>query len=104
MNGTFGATQIRSAPSALRDLRFSSAEDLEAEYDRSARRAAPRDRFLVLNDPELTSAAKAKGIRDDEPVIGIVIGKEAKAYPISVMGVHELANDKCGGEPIAVSW
>ena len=63
------------------------AKDLEAEYDRTARRGAPRDHFPVLDDPELTPAAKAKGLRDDDPVIGLVVGKEAKAYPISVMGV-----------------
>jgi hypothetical protein len=81
-----------------------TAEDLEKEYDRKARRGAARDRFPVLNDPKLTPAKEAKGIRDDEPVIGVALGKEAKAYPISVMGVHELANDRCGGKAIAVSW
>ena len=80
------------------------AGDLEEEYDKHARRAAPRDGFPVLNSPKLVPAAKATGIRDDEPVIGIAIGKEAKAYPISVMGRHELANDTCGKTPIAVSW
>jgi hypothetical protein len=81
-----------------------AAEDLEKAYDREARRHAARDRFRVLNDPKMTPAGKAKGIRDDEPVIGVAIGKEAKAYPIAVMGIHELANDRCGGKAIAVSW
>lgn len=79
-------------------------DDLEADYKRHSRRAAPRDAFPVLFDPELTPAAKAEGIRDDEPVIGVAIGGEAKAYPISIMGRHELANDTCGGQPIAASW
>jgi hypothetical protein len=42
-------------------------------------------------------------VRPDDPVIGIEIGGEAKAYPLVVMGSHELANDVCGGKPIAVS-
>ena len=79
-------------------------EDLEAEYDRTARRAAARDHFTVLDNPKMTPAARVEDVRDDEPVIGIVIGKEAKAYPVSVMGRHELANDTCGKVPIAVSW
>ncbi len=78
--------------------------DLEAEYDRTARRGAKRDQFPVLTDPKMTPAAKAKDIRDDEPVIGVAIGKEAQAYPMSVMGVHELVNTRCGKAPIAVSW
>lgn len=79
-------------------------QDPEEDYDRHSRRAAPRDGFPVLNNPGMEEAAKASGLRDDEPVIGIEIKGEAKAYPISVMGVHELANDVCGGVPIAVSW
>ena len=78
--------------------------DIEADYDKHKRRAAARDQFPVLFDPELKPADKAAGIRDDEPVIGVFLGGEAKAYPISIMGIHELANDTCGGEPIASSW
>jgi hypothetical protein len=81
-----------------------AGDDLEEEYDRLAKRGAARDRFPVLHNPKLVPAAKAKGLRADQPVIGVAIGKEAKAYPISVMGVHELANDTCGGEAITVSW
>ena len=80
------------------------SEDLEADYDKHARRAVARDAFPVLFDPRLTAAAEAKGLREDEPVIGIAIGGEAKAYPVAIMGVHELANDTCGGQPIAASW
>ena len=78
--------------------------DLEADYEKYKSRAAPRDAFPVLFDPKLKTVAEAKGIRDDEPVIGVFLGGEAKAYPISIMGVHELANDTCGGQPIAASW
>ena len=66
--------------------------------------AAPRDYFAVPEHPKMTPAADAEDIRDDEPVIGVAFGNEAKAYPLSVMGRHELANDTCGGRPIAVSW
>jgi len=79
-------------------------QDSEADYDRNARRAAPRDAFPVLYNPKLVKAKEARSIRDDERVIGVFLGKEAKAYPISVMGRHELANDTCAGKPIAVSW
>ena len=93
------ALSLALAASALAE------EDLEAEYDRTARRAAPRDRFPVLDSPKMTKAAEAgEDVRDDEPVIGIAIRGEAKAYPLSVMGRHELANDTCGKVPIAVSW
>ena len=79
-------------------------QDREADYDRHSRRAVPRDRFPVLNNPKMVPADIAKGLDEQEPVLGVTVGKESKAYPIAVMGVHELGNDTCGGKPIAVSW
>ena len=32
------------------------------------------------------------------------IGSIRRTYPVRVMGIHELVNDTCGGDPIAVSW
>lgn len=75
------------------------------DFDRYARRAVPRDAFPVLDRPTLLSSEEATlELRPDEPVIGVYLGGEARAYPVSVMGNHELANDVCGGIPIAVSW
>lgn len=69
--------------------------------------AVPRDAFPVFDDPPMLSAAEAEAegvIFDRDAVIGVAHGGEAKAYPITVMGVHELGNDTIGGVPIAVSW
>ena len=96
-----------AALEALRKERRKANErgdDLEADYAKHSRRAAPRDAFPVLFDPQLTPAAEASDIRDDEPVIGIALGGQAKAYPVSIMGRHELANDTIGGRPITASW
>ena len=38
----------------------------------------------------------------NEWVIGIALNGEAKAYPVDVMGIHELINDVVGGAPITV--
>ena len=96
-----------AALKALREERAKANErgdDLEADYKKHSMRAAPRDAFPVLFDPKLTPAAEATDIRDEEFVIGVSFGNEAKAYPISIMGRHELANDTCGGIPITSSW
>lgn len=77
----------------------------EESYDREGMRAAARDAFPVLDHPEMVlAAAGSKEIDDAEPVIGVVIEGEARAYPISVMGGVELVNDTCGAVPFAVSW
>jgi len=75
----------------------------EEDYDRTARRAARRDSFPVLDNPKMTAAADAK-LSDSETIVGLTIKGEAKAYPMSVLGRHELINDTCGKDPIAVSW
>ena len=82
-----------------------SVQATGADFVYASRRAVRRDAFPVFNNPRMV---KAKNVGDDvrrtEPVIGVFLGGQAKAYPISVMGVHELGNDTCGGKPIAVSW
>ncbi len=69
--------------------------------------AVPRDAFPVFDNPAMLSAAVAEQegvVYDGDAVIGIRHGKEAKAYPITIMGLHELGNDTIDGIPIAVSW
>ncbi|MBI1987253.1 MAG: DUF3179 domain-containing protein [Nitrospinae bacterium] len=61
----------------------------------------------MFDHPVMLAAAEAERERvvfDWDAVIGVQYGKEAKAYPIAVMGVHELGNDTIDGIPIAVSW
>ncbi len=70
-------------------------------------RAVRRDAFPVFNNPEMLTAAEAERqglIYERDAVIGVAHGNQAKAYPITIMGVHELGNDTLDGIPIAVSW
>ena len=41
---------------------------------------------------------------DTDPVIGVVVGDEARAYPLRILQVHEVVNDTLGGAPIAVVY
>ncbi len=69
--------------------------------------AVPRDAFPVFDDPRMLSAAEAEEkqfVFDRDVIIGVAHNGEAKAYPVTIMGVHELGNDSIGGAPIAVSW
>jgi hypothetical protein len=45
-------------------------------------------------------------LRDDDLVIGIVAGGEARAYPVNLMWepVNEVLNDTLGGRPITATW
>ncbi len=108
MDLTRPALQLALAPALLALLATPLvAQEIfsEEDFDQHARRAAPRDAFPVLEDPELFPADEVGDRLDaEEPVIGVVLGGEATAWPISVMGRHELANATIGGVPAAVSW
>jgi Protein of unknown function (DUF3179) len=69
--------------------------------------AVPKDAFPVFDHPDMLTAKAAEregAIYPRDIVIGVYHGGEAKAYPITVMGTHELGNDTIDGIPIAVSW
>ena len=66
-----------------------------------------RDAFPVFDNPAMLTAEEAEAsqaIFPRDAVIGVSHGSEAKAYPITVMGYHELGNDTIDGIPIAVAW
>jgi Protein of unknown function (DUF3179) len=45
-------------------------------------------------------------LRDDDLVIGVVVGGETRAYPVNLMWepVNEVLNDTLGGQPITATW
>jgi len=49
-------------------------------------------------------ATEADAIDDNELVVGVRIGDEARAYPIRYLGIGEHVNDTLGDRPICVSW
>jgi hypothetical protein len=56
-------------------------------------------------EPEFVTAFEAdQWMAPDEPVLGISIGGEHKAYSIKMMSRHEIVNDVVGGQPVAVTW
>lgn len=57
-----------------------------------------------LNDAETISVAEADYMVDDEVVFGAVVNGEARAYPVRILGHHELANDTLAGEPVALVY
>lgn len=62
------------------------------------------DGIPPLEYPPVLTAADATGMMAGEPVFGIVLKGEARAYPLRIMDQHEMANDIVGGEPISLAY
>ena len=62
------------------------------------------DGIPSLDDPELIAAAEADYLRDDDLVFGVEINGDARAYPLRVMGWHEMFNETIGGVPVALAY
>jgi hypothetical protein len=57
-----------------------------------------------LNDAATISVAEADYMVADEVVFGAVVNGEARAYPVRILGHHELANDTLGGEAVSLVY
>ncbi|MEM7208769.1 MAG: DUF3179 domain-containing (seleno)protein [Pseudomonadota bacterium] len=58
----------------------------------------------AADNPEVTSAAQATWLKDDDIVFGIEINGEARAYPRRIMEVREMVNDTLGGRDLGIPY
>lgn len=56
-----------------------------------------------LDFPWMIPAAEAGYLRDDDLVFGVSVEGDARAYPLHIMGWHEMFNDVVGGVPLALA-
>ena len=63
----------------------------------------PFDGIPPIYEPEFASASSAALI-DDELILGVSIGDEARAYPVTVLRFREMVNDEIAGVPLLVTW
>ena len=64
----------------------------------------PKDGIPAILTPQFISSDEAGFLKDDDQIIGIVVGKEARAYPLPILNWHEVVNDNIEGEPVAVTF
>lgn len=66
----------------------------------------PKDGIPSIDSPQFVDLSDER-IRDmapTEPVVGVIIDGEARAYPIAVLTWHEIVNDELAGVPITVTY
>ena len=62
------------------------------------------DDIPSLDQATMIKAADADYLLDSDLVFGIEINGDARAYPLRIMGWHEMFNDVIGGVPVALAY
>ncbi|MEM7539664.1 MAG: DUF3179 domain-containing protein [Chloroflexota bacterium] len=62
------------------------------------------DGIPALDQATMIDPALAKYLRDDEPVFGLEINGDARAYPLRILDWHEMANDVVGDVPVSIAY
>lgn len=90
---------VRKPPRTEFDL---SEASIPREQIRSGGPA--KDGIPALTDAKFVEASQAKFLDPADRVVGVIIGREAKAYPLKILNFHEVVNDRVGGRPLAVTY
>lgn len=64
----------------------------------------PFEGIPALDHPRTVPVAEASWLGDDEPVFGLALGGEARAYPLRILDWHELVNDELAGVPVSLAY
>ena len=60
--------------------------------------------YVAVHDPEFIRALDASFMTDEDRVIGLMSGREAKAFPAGIVSQHGLVEDRSPKGPIAITW
>jgi hypothetical protein len=62
------------------------------------------DGIPSLVNPKMAAPGQADYLVDSEPVFGVAINGDARAYPLRILDWHEMANDVVGGKAVALAY
>ena len=77
---------------------------MDIRFEEIAWGGVRRDGIPSLDFPTLISAEDADYLRGDDLVFGIEINGDIRAYPLRIMGWHEMFNEVIGGVPVALAY
>ncbi len=65
---------------------------------------ARKDGIPSIDDPSLLPVSEVTDLAGTEPVIGLFVHGDARAYPLRILNRHEIVNDVVGHVPVAVTY
>ena len=102
---TTGSAVARADPSLWRfEWPNTNFERSSVDFDEIFSGGPPKDGIPSIDDPKFVPVAESGNLADREPVIGLEIDGDARAYPLRVLTWHEIVNDVVGGVPVAVTY
>ena len=60
--------------------------------------------FHPIDDPRFAGIDAAHGLEDDDLVLGVVAGSEARAYPVRALAYHHVLNDEVDGRAVVATY
>ncbi|MBO6638363.1 MAG: DUF3179 domain-containing protein [Roseitalea sp.] len=64
----------------------------------------PRDGIPSIDNPVFEFVPGHDDLEPQEPVVGLAIDGDARAYPLRILTWHEIVNDVVGGTPVAITY
>lgn len=103
-----GFTRFKGELLGRIDLRFAALlrDDLPSRIrvEEIVWGGVPYEGIPALDAPATVPAGEATFLTDDEPVFGIFLNGEARAYPQRILDWHEMANDVLGGVRFSLAY
>lgn len=62
------------------------------------------DSIPAIVAPEMIAPDEAGYLADEDQVVGLRIGQDARAYPLKILNYHQVINDRVGDVPLAVTY
>jgi hypothetical protein len=94
----------RTDPAFLRLLNEHTVPELTIRLEEVAWGGVPVDGIPSLDRPKMVRAGEADYLDAGDLVFGIQIEGDARAYPLRILGWHEMMNDVVGGIPVALAY
>ena len=74
------------------------------DFDEILSGGPPKDGIPSIDNPKFVPVSEMADLGPREPVIGLVINGDARAYPLRILTWHEICNDVVGGVPVLVTY
>jgi len=83
---------------------FGDRENMRIRLEEIVWGGALYDDIPSLDQAKMLTVDEADYLLDTDLVFGVEINGDARAYPLRIMGWHEMVNDVIGGVPVALAY